>query len=61
VDGEIGEYRYLRATDIDDLVPARLARRIRTALAAKHDRQATYAEHGSTVPSPAEHGIGQTL
>jgi hypothetical protein len=61
MDGEIGEYRYLSATDVDSPVPARLARRIRTALEAKHNRHATYAEHGSALPSPAEHGIGQAL
>ena len=61
VDGEIDQYRYLSATDIDRLVPARLARRIRTALEAKHNRQAIYAEHGCAFPSPNEQGIGQKL
>jgi 8-oxo-dGTP pyrophosphatase MutT (NUDIX family) len=59
VDGEISEYRYLDATDIGNLVPARLARRIATALDAKHRRQPTYAEHGRAFPSPDEPGSGQ--
>lgn len=49
-DGEIAEFRYVALSDLDDLVPARLARRLRTAMAAKSEGRAMYAEHGQEAP-----------
>lgn len=49
-DGEIAEFRYVALTDLGDLVPARLARRLHTAVAALHAGRTTYAEHGDEVP-----------
>lgn len=46
VDGEVAETRFVAATDLDDYTPARLARRLRTALAAKATGRTIYAEHG---------------
>ena len=53
-DGEITEFRYVDPADLDDLVPARLGRRLRTALMAKRGGRTLYAEHGQQIP--AMHG-----
>ena len=44
VDGEIKDFRYVAVDELDDYVPARLSRRIRTAASARHT---VYAEHGT--------------
>lgn len=46
-DGELTEWRFVAADDLDELMPARLARRIRTAVAAQKRGIPVYAEHGS--------------
>ncbi|MEV6345028.1 NUDIX hydrolase [Actinoplanes sp. NPDC051851] len=46
-DGELTEWRFIADDDLDELMPARLARRIRTALAAQRRGIPVYAEHGS--------------
>jgi 8-oxo-dGTP pyrophosphatase MutT (NUDIX family) len=45
-DGELAELRFVAPADLDDYTPARLARRIRTAVAAKKEGRTIYAEHG---------------
>lgn len=45
-DGEIAEVRYVSPADLDSYVPARLARRIHSALAATVQGHPVYAEHG---------------
>jgi 8-oxo-dGTP pyrophosphatase MutT (NUDIX family) len=50
LDGELDEYQYLCQSDINGLAPPRLARRIYTALDAKHRGHAIYAEHGRATP-----------
>jgi len=45
-DGELVEWRFVDAADLDDYLPARLARRIRTALVARESGVPVYAEHG---------------
>jgi 8-oxo-dGTP pyrophosphatase MutT (NUDIX family) len=49
-DGEIAEFRHVGPTDLAELVPARLARRIHTAVAALNGGRTVYAEHGQQVP-----------
>lgn len=49
-DGEITEFRYVRQTDLAELVPDRLARRIHIAVTALQAGRAVYAEHGQEVP-----------
>jgi len=44
---EIAQLRYTEIEELDEYVPARLARRIRAAVAAKTTGQAAYAEHGA--------------
>ncbi|MCW3843903.1 NUDIX hydrolase [Micromonospora yasonensis] len=56
-DGELTEWRYLPTDTLEAYAPARLVRRIRTAVAAGRRRQAAYAEHGNSVPHP-EDGAG---
>ncbi|GLW35943.1 NUDIX domain-containing protein [Actinoplanes regularis] len=46
VDGELTDWRFVAVTDLDAHVPDRLARRIRTAAAARQRASAAYAEHG---------------
>jgi 8-oxo-dGTP pyrophosphatase MutT (NUDIX family) len=50
-DGEITEFRYVEPAGLDDLVPARLARRLHTALVARQAGRTIYAEHGNEVPT----------
>lgn len=45
-DGELSASRFITADELDRYVPARLSRRIRTAVAAKTSGRAAYAEHG---------------
>jgi 8-oxo-dGTP pyrophosphatase MutT (NUDIX family) len=51
-DGEIAEFRYVALTDLADLAPARLVRRVQTAVAALSAGRTVYAEHGQEVPPP---------
>ncbi|MCL7457390.1 NUDIX hydrolase [Micromonospora sp. MSM11] len=46
-DGELTEWRYVAAEDLEHHVPPRLVRRICTAIAARRSGSPTYAEHGS--------------
>jgi 8-oxo-dGTP diphosphatase len=46
-DGELAEWRFVAGDDLDQYTIARLARRIRTAIAAKGSGRAVYAEHGT--------------
>jgi ADP-ribose pyrophosphatase YjhB (NUDIX family) len=59
-DGEIDEYRYLSPSEVDGFASPRLARRIRTALDARHNGQAIYAEYGRAIPPTVEPGSDQT-
>ncbi|MDG4807358.1 NUDIX hydrolase [Micromonospora sp. WMMD1120] len=45
-DGELTEWRYVSAESLDQHGPPRLARRIRTAIAARNKGLSVYAEHG---------------
>ena len=45
-DGELTEWQFAHTNSLDRLMPARLVRRIRTAIAAKRRGVAAYAEHG---------------
>ncbi|MFE0594103.1 NUDIX domain-containing protein [Micromonospora echinospora] len=45
-DGELSEWRYVSTDDLEDYVPDRLARRVRTAVEASGQCKAAYAEHG---------------
>ncbi|MGX7675775.1 NUDIX domain-containing protein [Plantactinospora sp. DSM 117369] len=46
-DGELTEWRFVAADDLDAYGPGRLTRRIRTALAARVQMRPAYAEHGT--------------
>ena len=46
-DGELTEWRFVASEDLDDYMPARLSRRIRTAILAKTRGVPLYAEHGN--------------
>ncbi len=48
-DGEISDARYVDLADLDAYVPAPLARRIRTAVAAAAGSRTLYAEHGTAA------------
>lgn len=50
LDGEIAEHRHIDPADLDQFTPARLTKRLRTALIAKKDRRTVYAEHGQEPP-----------
>ncbi|WP_436522793.1 NUDIX domain-containing protein [Actinoplanes sp. HUAS TT8] len=50
-DGELTEWRFVADGDLDAHVPARLSRRIRTAVTARKRGVPAYAEHGDE-PSP---------
>jgi ADP-ribose pyrophosphatase YjhB (NUDIX family) len=45
-DGELTEWRFVHSRDLDPYVPARLARRIHTAILAQSRGRSVYAEHG---------------
>ncbi|MEU5779758.1 NUDIX hydrolase [Micromonospora lupini] len=49
VDGELTEWRYVSAESLEQYGPPRLARRIRTAIAARSNGMSAYAEHGNAV------------
>ncbi|MFD2768613.1 NUDIX domain-containing protein [Micromonospora eburnea] len=49
VDGELTEWRYVAPDALEHHGPARLARRIRTAIAARSNGKAMYAEHGTAT------------
>jgi 8-oxo-dGTP diphosphatase len=46
VDGEITRWQFVADQDFDNYLPARLSRRIRTAVRAKDRGSPVYAEHG---------------
>lgn len=48
-DGELTEWRYVDAESLEQYGPARLARRIRSAIAARSSGISAYAEHGSAI------------
>ncbi|MFF5054017.1 NUDIX domain-containing protein [Micromonospora sp. NPDC000663] len=48
-DGELTEWRYVSAESLEEHSPPRLARRIRTAIAARNNGVSVYAEHGSAI------------
>ncbi|MEU4775307.1 NUDIX hydrolase [Micromonospora sp. NPDC023644] len=48
-DGELTEWRYVSAEALEQHGPPRLARRIRTAIAARSNGVSAYAEHGSAI------------
>ncbi|GIJ08103.1 hypothetical protein Van01_13170 [Micromonospora andamanensis] len=48
-DAELTEWRYVAAERLEQHVPSRLARRIRTAIAAHSTRGSAYAEHGDAI------------
>ncbi|WP_233559142.1 NUDIX domain-containing protein [Micromonospora radicis] len=48
-DGELTEWRYVSARDLEQHGPPRLARRIRAAIAAHSNGGSTYAEHGTAI------------
>jgi 8-oxo-dGTP diphosphatase len=50
-DGELIDWRFVAANDMDTHLPARLARRIRAAITARQRGVPAYAENGD-VPSP---------
>jgi len=45
-DGELTEWQFAHTHALDELMPARLVRRIRTAVEARSRGTAAYAEHG---------------
>jgi ADP-ribose pyrophosphatase YjhB (NUDIX family) len=45
-DGELTEWRFVAETDMEGYLPARLTRRIRTAIRARNRGVPAYAEHG---------------
>jgi len=45
-DGELTAWHFVTSTDLDEYVPRRLSRRIRTAISAKNRGVPAYAEHG---------------
>lgn len=48
-DGELTEWRYVGAESLEEYGPPRLARRLRTAIAALSDGMSAYAEHGTST------------
>ncbi|MEU8114922.1 NUDIX hydrolase [Micromonospora sp. NPDC048986] len=48
-DGELTDWRYVTADDLEHYGPPRLTRRIRTAIASRNSGNATYAEHGKAL------------
>jgi len=46
LDGELTEWRFVAENDMDGYLPARLVRRLRTAITARHRGIPAYAEHG---------------
>ncbi|WCN82145.1 NUDIX domain-containing protein [Micromonospora sp. LH3U1] len=48
-DGELTEWRYVAANDLEHYGPPRLTRRLRVAITARNSGNATYAEHGDAA------------
>ncbi|WP_371688598.1 NUDIX domain-containing protein [Micromonospora sp. KC207] len=48
VDAELTEWRYVATADLEHYGPARLTRRLRTAIAARDRGTATYSEYGNS-------------
>lgn len=48
-DGEIGEWRFVDAAELDELTIPRLARRIRQALNARSQQKALYLQQGAVL------------
>jgi len=46
---ELAEYRYVPLDQLEELTPARLARRVRAAVAASHRGHPAYLEHGNPM------------
>jgi 8-oxo-dGTP pyrophosphatase MutT (NUDIX family) len=46
VDGELTDWQFVQESELDGRMPARLIRRIRTAIKARDRGVAAYAEHG---------------
>lgn len=46
---ELDEWRFVDPAELDNLMPGRLSRRIRTALTARSEQRSVYAEHGTEV------------
>jgi ADP-ribose pyrophosphatase YjhB (NUDIX family) len=51
-DGELIDWRFVATDDMDTHLPARLVRRIRTAITARHRGVPAYAEHGEVLSLP---------
>ncbi|MER5702397.1 NUDIX hydrolase [Micromonospora sp. NPDC002296] len=49
MDGELTEWRYVAADNLDHYGTARLTRRLRAAIAARNSGNAAYAEHGDVL------------
>jgi ADP-ribose pyrophosphatase YjhB (NUDIX family) len=45
-DGELTKALFVAAENLEDYLPGRLSRRLRTAISAKNSGSTTYAEHG---------------
>ncbi|GAA0478091.1 hypothetical protein Aca07nite_44940 [Actinoplanes capillaceus] len=54
-DGELTESRFVARDNLAEFVPARLFRRLSTAIDAKHLSKTAYAEHG-VLPGPSPQG-----
>jgi ADP-ribose pyrophosphatase YjhB (NUDIX family) len=48
-DGELIDWRFVADNDMDTYLPARLVRRIRTAITARHQGVPAYIEHGEEL------------
>ncbi|RQX17496.1 NUDIX hydrolase [Micromonospora ureilytica] len=48
-DGELTEWRYVAADDLERYSPPRLTKRLRAATAAHNSGNAVYAEHGNAL------------
>jgi ADP-ribose pyrophosphatase YjhB (NUDIX family) len=51
-DSELDRWRYVDVDQLDEYVPGRLSRRIRTAIAAREQGRPAYAEHGDRPTTP---------
>ncbi|MEK8106219.1 NUDIX hydrolase [Micromonospora sp. M12] len=56
-DGELTNWRYVKPDDLESYGPARLARRVLTAITARNDNVGAYAEHGLQPTSNRRHGV----